>query len=68
MDRNMVDYKDSPYDSYEQHGGKSFNLVDTMRSLKEEIRICTVDNEIHIQEQEKQAEVNVILLQSLSDL
>ena len=69
MDSKMVDYKDSPYESEEQHGvGNSSNLAVTLRSLKEEIRSCKEDNYRIIQAQEKQANVNVILLQSLSDL
>lgn len=35
INRNMVDYKDSPYESDEQHGGNSSDLVDTLGSLKE---------------------------------
>jgi len=46
MARKMVDYKDSPYESDEQHGvGNSSDLEDTLRSPKEEIRSCKADNE-----------------------
>ncbi len=47
MTRNIVYYnsQDSPYASNEKHGiGHSFDLVDTLRSLKVEVRICKVDN------------------------
>lgn len=64
----MVDYKYSPYESDEQSGGHSYDLADTLRSLKKEIRSCKVDNDRTIKAQEKQAEVNAILLQSLSEL
>ena len=46
MASKMVDYKDSPYESEEQYGvGNPFNLAITLRSLKEEIRICKADND-----------------------
>lgn len=46
MASNMVDYKDSPYDSEEQYGvGNSSNLEITLRSLKEEIRSCKAYND-----------------------
>ena len=67
MTRNMVDYKDCPYKSDEQVLGTS-NLADTLRSLKEEIRSYKADNEKIMQAQDKQAEVNAILLQSFSEL
>ena len=45
MDSKMVDYIDSPYKS-EQYGvGNSFDLEVTLRGLKEEIKICKVDND-----------------------
>ena len=45
MTRNMVGYKYSPYESYEKRGvGSSSELVDTLRSLKEEIRSCKAYN------------------------
>lgn len=51
----MVDYKDSPYESEEQHDvGDSFDLVVTLRYLKEEIRSCKEDNDQIIHAQEKQ--------------
>ena len=69
MASKMVDYKDSTYESKDQYSiGNSSDLVVTLRSLKEEIRSCKVDNGRIIQAQEKQAMVNAILLQSLSDL
>ncbi len=59
----MVDYKDSPYESEEQCGvGNPFDLAITPRSLKEEMRSCKADNDRIIQAQEKQAEVNAILV------
>ena len=46
MASKMVDYKDSPYESEEKYGGGSpFYLAITLRSLKEEIRSCKVDND-----------------------
>ena len=69
MTSKVVDYKDCPYESGEQSGvGNSSNLANTSRSLKEEIRICKVENEKIMQAQEKQVEVNTILLHSLSEL
>lgn len=63
MDKKVVDYVESPYASEEQRGvGHTSNLANTMRSLKEEIRSCKEDNNQIIQAQEKQAEVNDILL------
>ena len=54
MTRKMVYYKYSPYESYVQHGiGHYFDLSDTLRSLKEEIRICKTDNEKIMEAQEK---------------
>ena len=42
----MVDYKDSSYESEEKYGvHNSFNLADTLRSLKEEIRSCKKNND-----------------------
>jgi len=65
----MVDYVESPYKSDEKCGvGYSFDLANTLRSLKEEIRSCKADNDRIIQAQEKQGEVKAILLQNLSDL
>ena len=55
IDRNMVDDKDSPYESEEQYGvGNSSDLENTLRSLKEEIRSCKEDNDRIMQAQEKQ--------------
>ena len=69
MARNMVDYRDSPNESKEQYGvGNSSHLELTMRSLKDEIRSCKADNDRIMQAQEKQTEVNAMILQSLLDL
>ena len=46
MASKMVDYIDSPYESIQQYGvGNSFDLAVTLRSSKEEIRICKEDND-----------------------
>jgi len=69
MANKMVDYKDSPYEYKEQYGvGNSSDLAVTLRILKEEINSCKEDNEKIIQSQENLAEVNTIILQSLSYL
>ena len=69
MTSKIVDYKYSPYESNEQRDvGHSSELVDTLRSLMEELRSCKTDNDKIMQVQEKQAEVNEIPLQSLSEL
>ena len=45
MTSKMVDYEDSPYESDEQCGvGNLSDLAETLRNLKEEIRICKVNN------------------------
>jgi hypothetical protein len=44
------------------------DLAETVRSLMVELQSCKVDNERMMKEQEKQTEINVVLLQSLSDL
>jgi hypothetical protein len=44
------------------------NLVETVRSLREELQIFKADNDRLMKEQEKQTEINVVLLQSLSEL
>jgi hypothetical protein len=44
------------------------DLHDTVRSLMVELQSCKDDNERMMKEQEKQTEINAILLQSLSDL
>ena len=42
----MVDYKYSPYELEEQYGdGNSFDLADTFRSLREDIRSCKAYND-----------------------
>jgi len=64
----MVDYKGSPYEYEEKYGvGNSFDLEVTQRSLKEEIRSCKIDNDKIMQAQEKQVEVDAVILQNLSD-
>jgi hypothetical protein len=44
------------------------NLVETVRSLMEELQSYKDDNERLIKEQEKKTEINAVLLQSLSDI
>lgn len=73
--RNIKDgYQDgrlqeSPYESNEQYGvGNSADLENTLRILKEEIRIFKVDNDIIIRVHEKLTPINVVILQSLSNL
>jgi hypothetical protein len=44
------------------------DLAETVRSLMVELQSCKADNERMIKEQEKQTKINVVLLQSLSDL
>ena len=61
LNSKMVDYKDSPYELDEYHGGHSLDLADMLRSLKEEIRSCKENNDKIIHAQEKQVEVNEIL-------
>jgi len=69
MASKMVDYKDSPYEFEEKYGvGNSSDLELTLRILKEGIRSYKENNDIIIHAQEKLAEVNVVLLQNLSDL
>lgn len=69
MARKVVYYIESPFSLDGKRGvGHSFNLVDTLRSPKEEIRSCKVDIDKIMQAQEKQAKVNAILLQSFSNL
>lgn len=69
MTSKMVDYSSrySPYGSNEQHGVEnSYDLADTLRILKEKIRSCKEDNDMIISTQEKQAEVNAVILHNLS--
>lgn len=69
MASKMIDQKDSPCESKEPYGiGNSSDLADTLIILKEEIRICKEDNDRIMHAQEKQAEVNVVILQSFPDL
>jgi len=44
------------------------NLAETVRSHMVELQSCKADNERMMKEQEKKIEINVVLLQSLSDL
>jgi hypothetical protein len=44
------------------------NMAETMRILKEKLQIYRTDNERLIQAQEQQNELNVVLLQSLSEI
>jgi hypothetical protein len=44
------------------------DLTETVRSLMVELQSCKADNERMMKEQEKQTEINAVLLQSLSDL
>jgi hypothetical protein len=44
------------------------DLADTVRSLMVELQSCKAANERMIKEQEKQMEINAVLLQSLSDI
>jgi hypothetical protein len=44
------------------------DLDKTVRSIKAELQSCKADNERLIKEQEKQIEINTVLLQSLSDI
>jgi len=63
----MVDYKDSPYESKEKYGvGNYFDMVDTLRIIKEEIRSCKVDIDRIMHTQGKLADVNAVILQSFS--
>jgi hypothetical protein len=42
------------------------DLVETIRSLMEELKSCKDDNERMIKEKEKQTEINAVLLKILS--
>jgi hypothetical protein len=44
------------------------DLAETVRSLMVELQSCKADNERMMKEQEKQIEINAVLLQSLFDL
>jgi hypothetical protein len=44
------------------------DLVETVKSIMDELQSCKDDNERLIKEKEKQMEINVVLLQSLSDI
>jgi len=46
MDSKVVDYVESPYALDEQCGvGRIYDLADTLRSLKKEIRSCKANND-----------------------
>jgi len=46
MANKVVDYVESPYASYGQCGvGHTSDLANTLKSLKEEIRSCKLDND-----------------------
>ena len=71
MTSKMVYYssQDSPYGSDENRGlENSSDLADTLRRLKQEIRSCKVDNDKIMQVEDKQVEVNVVILQNLLEL
>jgi hypothetical protein len=44
------------------------DLAETVRSLMVKLQSCKADNERMMKEQEKQIEINAVLLQSLFDL
>ena len=44
------------------------DLAKTVRSLMVKLQSCKANNERLIEEQEKKTEINVVLLQSLSDI
>jgi hypothetical protein len=44
------------------------DLVETLRSLMAKLHSCKADNERLIKDKEKKMEINVVLLQSLSDI
>jgi hypothetical protein len=46
----------------------ALDLVETVRSLRVELQSYKANNERLIEEQEKQTKINVVLLQSLSDI
>jgi hypothetical protein len=48
--------------------GTPLDLAKTVRSVMVELQSCKDDNERMIKEKEKQTEINVVLLQSLSDI
>jgi hypothetical protein len=48
--------------------GTPLDLAKTVRSLMVELQSCKADNERMMKEQEKQIEINVVLLERLSDL
>jgi hypothetical protein len=48
--------------------GTPLDLAKTVRSLMVELQSCKDNNERMMKEQEKQIEINAVLLQSLSDL
>jgi hypothetical protein len=44
------------------------DLTETVRSLMVKLQSCKADNERLIKEQEKQTKINVVMLESLSDI
>jgi hypothetical protein len=48
--------------------GTPLDLAEIVRSLMVELQSCKADNERMIKEKEKQTKINVVLLQSLSDI
>jgi hypothetical protein len=48
--------------------GTPMDLAETVRSLMAELQSCKANNERMVKEQEKQTEINAVLLQILSDL
>lgn len=69
MVTKMVEYKYYPYGYEEKYGvGNSSDSLVTLRCLKRDIKSCKVDNHWIIHTKEKQAEVNVILLNIFSEL
>jgi hypothetical protein len=56
-------------ESYERRAvGTPPNLAETMKSIMVKLQSCKADNERMMKEQEKQTEINAVLLQRLSDL
>jgi len=56
-------------ESYERRAIETpLDLAETVRSLKAELQSYRVDNEKLIRVQEKQIELNAVLLQSLSEV
>jgi hypothetical protein len=56
------------YSDERRAAGTPLGLAETVRSLMVELQSDKADNERMMKEQEKQTEINAVLLQSLSDL